>query len=67
MARLQMHGASPTAVLALHPTATAAGTAGCPAPRLRPPGERSYMLSMMALAKPLVETSVAPSVWRAKS
>ena len=36
--------------------------------RPRPDGrEPSYMPSMSALANPLVETSVAPSVWRAKS
>ena len=34
-----------------------------PAPRARPDGrDASYMLSMMALANPLVGTSVAPSV-----
>ena len=34
-----------------------------PAPRARPDGrDASYMASMMALANPLVGTSVAPSV-----
>ena len=74
-------GFAPSAIPAAHPPSAPVGpvarTVGPgagpsrPAPRARANADEGggacYMLSMTAFANPLVGTSVAPSVWRAKS